>query len=89
MMSFISPLFPQVLFRRLRTLCQQGPGAMARLVLHVLHECLAYVAVLAAFATFVYANGGLVVGDRSAHEATVHVTQVGAPALKPLKKIIK
>uniref|UniRef100_A0A6A7FRS9 Dol-P-Glc:Glc(2)Man(9)GlcNAc(2)-PP-Dol alpha-1,2-glucosyltransferase n=2 Tax=Hirondellea gigas TaxID=1518452 RepID=A0A6A7FRS9_9CRUS len=67
----------KVLFRRLRRLVmQEDPWSLLRLVLHVLGQCFGHVFVLLLFALFVYTNGGLVLGDKSAHQATLHLTQV-------------
>lgn len=37
---------------------------------------LGYISVILAFITFVIVNGSIVVGDKAAHQATVHIPQV-------------
>lgn len=49
---------------------------MADLVF-VIQHLWSYILVLLAFIFFVFANGSIVVGDKSAHEANVHLPQVG------------
>jgi len=44
-------------------------------MLHLILELLAYILVGLLFAAFVFINEGLVVGDRSAHQATVNIPQ--------------
>lgn len=44
--------------------------------LQVVLESVAYMSVLCSFLMFVYLNGSIVVGDKTAHEATLHITQV-------------
>ncbi|XP_029823843.3 putative Dol-P-Glc:Glc(2)Man(9)GlcNAc(2)-PP-Dol alpha-1,2-glucosyltransferase [Ixodes scapularis] len=43
----------------------------------VLRDCVGYVIVGAAFVAFLVYNGGIVLGDKSAHQACFHVPQLG------------
>lgn len=47
-----------------------------RLITQLISDLLAYVIVGILFVAFVLANGGLVVGDRTAHQATINVPQI-------------
>lgn len=44
--------------------------------IHILFLTLGYILVIALFAVFVIINGSIVVGDKSAHEAALHLPQV-------------
>jgi len=52
------------------------PVAMARLIGVVVWHCGGYIGVGLAFIAFLHLNQGIVVGDRSAHTATVHIMQL-------------
>lgn len=43
----------------------------------VIEQLWSYILVLLGFIVFVFTNGSIVVGDKSAHEANIHLTQVG------------
>ncbi|KAG7166778.1 Dol-P-Glc:Glc(2)Man(9)GlcNAc(2)-PP-Dol alpha-1-2-glucosyltransferase-like [Homarus americanus] len=53
------------------------PYRLAEVLADVVVDCFSYGIVLAGFLLFVMYNGSVVVGDRSAHEATVHLPQLG------------
>ncbi|KAK8751610.1 hypothetical protein OTU49_009469 [Cherax quadricarinatus] len=53
------------------------PYRLAEVLVDVMADCFSYGLVLACFLVFVMYNGSIVVGDRSAHEATVHLPQLG------------
>jgi len=53
-----------------------SPILLARLVGLIVFRCIGYIIVGLAFLAFVHFNQGIVVGDRSAHLATVHVLQL-------------
>ena len=53
------------------------PAILARTVGHLLLHCWQYLAVGAAFLAFLSWNGGIVVGDRAAHTASLHLMQLG------------
>lgn len=43
---------------------------------HIMHKFLGYFLVLLAFGAFVLYNGSIVVGDKTAHQATIHLPQI-------------
>uniref|UniRef100_A0A7G3AAW1 Dol-P-Glc:Glc(2)Man(9)GlcNAc(2)-PP-Dol alpha-1,2-glucosyltransferase n=1 Tax=Lutzomyia longipalpis TaxID=7200 RepID=A0A7G3AAW1_LUTLO len=43
----------------------------------IIEQFLPYLVVLVAFLVFLYINGSIVIGDKSAHEATIHLAQIG------------
>lgn len=45
-------------------------------VLPIISQFYGYILVMMAFITFLWINGSIVVGDKSAHEATIHLMQV-------------
>nr|XP_027231090.1 putative Dol-P-Glc:Glc(2)Man(9)GlcNAc(2)-PP-Dol alpha-1,2-glucosyltransferase [Penaeus vannamei] len=53
------------------------PYRLAEVLADVVVDSFCYVLVLIAFSVFVSYNGSIVLGDRSAHEATVHLPQLG------------
>lgn len=53
------------------------PYKLAEVLADVVVDCFSYGAVLGGFMVFVMYNGSIVIGDRSAHEATVHLPQLG------------
>ena len=53
-----------------------SPILLARLVGLIVFRCIGYIIVGLAFLAFVHFNQGIVVGDRSAHMATVHLLQL-------------
>ncbi|XP_047481705.1 putative Dol-P-Glc:Glc(2)Man(9)GlcNAc(2)-PP-Dol alpha-1,2-glucosyltransferase [Penaeus chinensis] len=53
------------------------PYRLAEVLADVVVDSFCYVLVLIAFSIFVSYNGSIVLGDRSAHEATVHLPQLG------------
>ena len=53
-----------------------SPILLARLVGLIVFRCIGYIIVGLAFLAFVHFNQGIVVGDRSAHMATVHMLQL-------------
>lgn len=62
-----------------------APMKQGRLIAHiariVLSECAGYVVVGLSFVAFVLANGGIVLGDKSSHQACAHLPQLGYFAL--------
>ncbi|GAB0086616.1 Dol-P-Glc:Glc(2)Man(9)GlcNAc(2)-PP-Dol alpha-1,2-glucosyltransferase [Sergentomyia squamirostris] len=46
-------------------------------ILPVIAQFYGYVVVMVAFIVFLWLNGSIVVGDKSAHEATLHLPQIG------------
>lgn len=53
------------------------PWKIMRILGLVVVTCGGYIIVGLAFLAFVHLNQGIVVGDRSAHTATIHITQLG------------
>ena len=53
-----------------------SPSRLFGLVFHVLREAFWYIAVMIGFAIFVFINGGIVVGDKSHHEACMNIPQL-------------
>jgi len=53
-----------------------NPILLARLVGLIVFRCIGYIIVGLAFLAFVHLNQGIVVGDRSAHVATIHLLQL-------------
>jgi hypothetical protein len=53
------------------------PASLARLVGLVVLRCVGYIAIGLGFLAFLHLNQGIVVGDRSAHTATLHLLQIG------------
>lgn len=62
--------------KRLRKIATK-PYRLAEILADVVVECFSYGLVLVGFAVFVAYNGGIVVGDRSAHQPTVNLPQLG------------
>ncbi|XP_018015962.1 dol-P-Glc:Glc(2)Man(9)GlcNAc(2)-PP-Dol alpha-1,2-glucosyltransferase [Hyalella azteca] len=62
--------------RRIETLVRAGPACVVRFVVQLVRACLSYVLLMVAFAVFACVNGGLVVGDRTAHQPTLHLMQM-------------
>jgi len=52
------------------------PTLLARLVGLIVLRCIGYITVGLAFLAFIHFNQGIVVGDRSAHMATIHLVQL-------------
>lgn len=59
----------------------QDPKSLIGLFVTSLAHIGGYLIVAAIFVAFVVANGGIAVGDKLAHSATFHPTQVRATAL--------
>ena len=55
---------------------RQGALPFAKFIIHLCRELQPYVVVGVGFLLFVLANRGIVVGDRSAHIATIHLPQI-------------
>ena len=53
------------------------PYRLAEVLADVVVECFGYGVVLVGFLVFVAYNGGIVVGDHSAHQPTLHLPQLG------------
>ncbi|XP_063851577.1 putative Dol-P-Glc:Glc(2)Man(9)GlcNAc(2)-PP-Dol alpha-1,2-glucosyltransferase [Scylla paramamosain] len=70
----------KTLVKRLRKTATK-PYRLAEVLADVVVECFGYGMVLVSFLVFVGYNGGIVVGDRSAHQATLHLPQLGYFAL--------
>jgi hypothetical protein len=54
----------------------------------VITQFYGYLAVLMSFLIFLKWNGSIVVGDKSAHEASIHLPQVSVILVRLQKKII-
>ncbi|XP_071544183.1 dol-P-Glc:Glc(2)Man(9)GlcNAc(2)-PP-Dol alpha-1,2-glucosyltransferase [Panulirus ornatus] len=66
----------KVLMKKLKKVAAK-PYRLAEVLVDVVVDCFSYGLVLAGFLVFVAYNGSIVIGDRSAHEATVHIPQLG------------
>lgn len=64
------------MLRKLKKIATK-PYRLAEVLADVVVDSFCYVLVLIAFSIFVSYNGSIVLGDRSAHEATVHLPQLG------------
>ena len=53
-----------------------NPLELLKLLVSILRTCLGYILVGLSFVAFMYLNNGVVVGDRSAHQALLHPTQI-------------
>ena len=53
------------------------PYRLAEVLTDLVFDTFSYGVVLLSFIAFVFYNGSVVVGDRKAHEATVHIPQLG------------
>lgn len=47
-----------------------------RTMWQVVRQCCYYIVIILPFVAFVFINGSIVVGDKSAHEASLHLPQV-------------
>lgn len=59
-----------------RKILTKPADILRKIDLQLVLDCLSYLSVLCSFLVFVYFNGSLVVGDKTAHEATIHIVQV-------------
>jgi len=57
-------------------LLTKSPAEMARIIGLIVTQCLGFICVGVAFLVFVKLNNGIVVGDRSAHTAVIHLPQI-------------
>ncbi|KAK7078164.1 glucosyltransferase [Halocaridina rubra] len=67
----------KMLMKKLKKIAHTKPHRLVEVLTDVVFDCFSYGAVLLLFLLFVYYNGSIVVGDRKAHEATVHIPQIG------------
>ncbi|XP_018309656.1 putative Dol-P-Glc:Glc(2)Man(9)GlcNAc(2)-PP-Dol alpha-1,2-glucosyltransferase [Mycetomoellerius zeteki] len=65
-----------LIWRQLMYELRKGPLCFVKFVAQICGSLLPYLTVCLMFVTFVVWNGGIVVGDRSAHVATIHVCQI-------------
>ncbi|XP_066972896.1 dol-P-Glc:Glc(2)Man(9)GlcNAc(2)-PP-Dol alpha-1,2-glucosyltransferase [Macrobrachium rosenbergii] len=66
----------RMLLKKLKKIATK-PYRLAEVLTDLVYDTLSYSIVLMSFIAFVLYNGGIVVGDRKAHEATVHLPQLG------------
>ncbi|KYN03925.1 PREDICTED: putative Dol-P-Glc:Glc(2)Man(9)GlcNAc(2)-PP-Dol alpha-1,2-glucosyltransferase [Cyphomyrmex costatus] len=65
-----------LIWRQLMSELRKGPLSFVKFVAQICDNLLPYLTVCVMFVAFVIWNGGIVVGDRSAHVATIHVCQI-------------
>ncbi|XP_043281544.1 putative Dol-P-Glc:Glc(2)Man(9)GlcNAc(2)-PP-Dol alpha-1,2-glucosyltransferase [Venturia canescens] len=71
-----TPMHAKLVWKNLYYHVARGPRAFGRFIVEMLKEVRAYALVGAAFVLFLIINGGIVVGDRKAHVATIHLPQI-------------
>ncbi|XP_011869846.1 PREDICTED: putative Dol-P-Glc:Glc(2)Man(9)GlcNAc(2)-PP-Dol alpha-1,2-glucosyltransferase [Vollenhovia emeryi] len=71
-----TPSHIRLIWRQIVYESRIGPLSLARFVARICGGLLPHVTVCLAFVAFVAWNGGIVVGDRTAHVATVHLCQL-------------
>ncbi|KAL3289747.1 hypothetical protein HHI36_023144 [Cryptolaemus montrouzieri] len=60
----------------IKTTLIQPTAVLKRMHLKLIFNCSAYMSVICSFLIFVYLNGSIVVGDKTAHKATIHIPQI-------------
>ncbi|XP_011686104.1 PREDICTED: putative Dol-P-Glc:Glc(2)Man(9)GlcNAc(2)-PP-Dol alpha-1,2-glucosyltransferase [Wasmannia auropunctata] len=73
---FSTPLHFRLIWRQIVYEFRIGPQAFLKFVAQVCASLLPYLTVCLMFVAFVTWNGGIVIGDRTAHVATVHLCQI-------------
>ncbi|KAH8379302.1 hypothetical protein KR009_004111 [Drosophila setifemur] len=53
-----------------------SPRLLGNCILHIMAKCCFYTSIILPFVGFLCINGSIVVGDKSAHEATLHLPQL-------------
>ncbi|XP_077279988.1 alpha-1,2-glucosyltransferase Alg10 [Temnothorax americanus] len=71
-----TPLHFRLIWRQIMCELRVGPLSLVKLVAQICASLLPHVTVCLVFVAFVAWNGSIVIGDRTAHVATIHLCQV-------------